>query len=68
MVKIIATKTAKGIVLSLLGAFALGVAGCEAGYERGEIGEEREEEGVIGEEGIGEGAGGIAEEEVEEED
>jgi hypothetical protein len=63
MARIMVGNVVKIIALSLLcGAFTLGITGCELGYEREEIGEEGEREGIVGEEEIGEGEG------IEEED
>ncbi|MBD3885323.1 hypothetical protein IFO70_26705 [Phormidium tenue FACHB-886] len=63
MAEVMMDKAVKTVVFSLfLGAVTLGAAGCELGYEREEIEEEREREGIVREEEIREG------EEIEEED
>ena len=55
MVRIMSGNVVRTVAFSLfLGALTLGMAGCNAGSEREEVGGEREREERVGEEGVGE--------------
>lgn len=55
MLRVMSGNAVKAIALSLFfGALTFGMAGCNAGSEREGVGEEREQEGVVEQEGVGE--------------